>query len=120
MHVPDDCLVMQDAVVEDISMILGFAEGEVLRIARTQELQGHLHDLFATQFAAWKVVEDHIAIGAKQMLTLLDALNVGLLDFQPPVGLQPIQGHRLVISPSQWTVRPRQGSVEVEVLIWFG
>ena len=47
MHILNDGLVVQDAIVEDVASRLGLGKCEVMGISSAEELKGVLHDLFA-------------------------------------------------------------------------
>ena len=57
MHGLDDGFVFQNAVMEDVRVLLvGIGEGEIVRIPRAEELKGHLHDLLTFEFGAGQVL----------------------------------------------------------------
>ena len=68
MHIPNHRLRLQDPVVEDVTEVGGAREGEVVRVARAEELQGELHDFFAGELAAGEVVEDLFAVARRRGL----------------------------------------------------
>lgn len=47
VHLLDDGVFVQDAVVEDVTFGFGLGKGEVLGIPSAEELEGVFHDLFA-------------------------------------------------------------------------
>lgn len=85
MHRIDDGIGLKDAVVKDVPGGKAMAERKVSRIPRAEELQRHLHQLFAGQFAAGEVVEDFLAVFRVQGLAFGDSDSVVAFDFEPPV-----------------------------------
>ena len=62
MHATDDGFAFEDAIVEDVAGIGRMSEGKVLRVASTEKLQDHLHELFACELATREVVENELAV----------------------------------------------------------
>lgn len=85
MHAVDDGFILQDPVVEDVAILWGVGQSEVLRIARAEELKTHFHNLFAAEFAAGKVIEHQLAIFGEDLLALGHDAGVVFLDFEPPI-----------------------------------
>ncbi len=61
---------------------------EVVRIPSTEKLQAHFHQLFTRQLRAGKRVEDNFAVLGEKFLALLDTVDVGVFEFQPPIRLK--------------------------------
>ena len=96
MHVFDDSFILEQPVLEDPSyLIIGIFEREMLRVPCTKELEGMLHYFFAAKLTSREILEDHLAVFVVELDTFCDALNVCLLELQPPVGLQVTQRWRL-------------------------
>lgn len=75
---------LEDPVLED--RLVG-GESEVLWISGTEELQHHFHQLFAGKFRPWKVLQDVSAVAGVEVLSLGNALFVGIFEFDPEVWL---------------------------------
>lgn len=54
---------------------------KVLRIARTEELKDHLHQLFAGQFGAGEPLKDGLAVLGIEASALLDTAPIGGFEF---------------------------------------
>ena len=81
MHLLDDGLRVQNAVVEDVSFGFGLGKGEILRVSSAEELKGMLHDLFAAEFAAWEIVEYHFAMLLEKLFALCDPGDIVIFEF---------------------------------------
>ena len=68
------------------------AEGKVLGVPGSEELQGHFHDFFAAKLTARKVVEDKFTVLGKQLLAFGNTVDVGFVEFEPPVRFQLCEG----------------------------
>lgn len=70
-------------------------DGKVLRVAGTDKLQYHFHELLAGQFRARKITKHGATMFGVQLLALFDSLFVGFFEFDPPIGLQLRKGYRV-------------------------
>ena len=118
-------------------------QSEVVRVASTEELQSHFHQLLTSQFRARKCLEHTLAVFCIQVLPLLDSFNVRVFELEPPVrfhleqcccftgqrGLLTLHKslfrgisltHGLVIGPPKWSVGPGQSLVDVELMVRAG
>lgn len=92
VHAVDDGLILQDPVAKDVALLRTVGQREVLRIARTEKLESHFHHLFATEFAAGKVVEHQLAMFGEGVFALGNAGDVVFFDFEPPVRFELGEG----------------------------
>lgn len=81
-------LRVQDLVDEDTAI----AEGEILWISRTKELDNHLQKFFACKFRAWHIIEHGFAMLFIKSLALGNSFLVCILQLEPPVGFELLQG----------------------------
>jgi len=64
-----------------VEYTVGCIKPEVVRISGAEKLQCHFHQLFASQLSARKRLKYGLAMICVQLLALLDATGVCILEF---------------------------------------
>ena len=81
MHLVNDGLFLQDAVVEDVAFAFRLGKGEVLGIPGAEKLQGVLHDFFAGQFATGEVIEYKCPVFLEKLFAICNPGDIAAFEF---------------------------------------
>ena len=81
MHLVDDGLFVQDAVVKDVAFAFRLGKGEVLGIPGAEKLQGVLHDFLAGQFATGEVIEYKCPVFFEKLFAICNPGDVAAFEF---------------------------------------
>ena len=126
MHVLYHGLILQKAVLEDVTAVGGVGEGEVHGVPRAEELEGVFHDFFAAEFTAGEVLEDEVRVGFVEGFALADAGDVSFFELEPPVWFEIAEGCLIgmLVVYSSWRMgegRGREGEGrEGRTYTWSG